>query len=116
MKKLTVVSATLLLLATSAHPNDDCAGGGSIDAAGNECMSAVVVYVPAPPAPLTPQQYRQAKQRESRDAALAEFQARARTMKVAGDQAIQQAALARLPSLSQDGQCAGNSDATGNAC
>jgi hypothetical protein len=116
MKTLTVVSAALLLLATSAQANDDCTGGSSIDAAGNDCMSAVVDYVPAPLAPLTPQQYRQARLRESRDAALAESLARARTLKVAADQAMQQAALARLPSLSQEGQCAGQSDATGNAC
>ena len=108
MKKLTAVAAGLLLIAMSAGAQEECAGG--MTAAGNECTTAAVAVVPAPRTPY------KAKGSDTRDAARAESQADARARKVAKVHAMQQTALRRLPPLSQDGQCAGTSDATGNAC
>jgi hypothetical protein len=108
MKKLTAVAAGLLLLAMSAHAQQECAGG--MTAAGNECTTAAIAFVPAS---RTPQK---AWASETRDAARAAPQADARARKVVKVPALHQAALRRPASLSQDGQCAGTSDATGNAC
>ena len=130
MKKLASGLAALMFVAMGAQAQDDCMDGATIDSSGNDCMKPPDVYVRPLTMELTPQQHAEAVQQMARNATLAKAAAdkklagqHSTTDKGhAGPQAAKTASAASSTPASptsqspQDGQCAGNSDATGNAC